>query len=143
MAIFGRFVVDFCLKFGIIPTLYSRSAGVLKFPRVCQQANDNPPIGARYSGEPHVLVSADTRQKSSFGKQGKVLNLGHLDFDIVSNFVLRISYFSHRDTLYASRFTKLPSTLVESPLQIHPFYAKQTQFTKCSNERKFCYNNEL
>ena len=35
------------------------------------------------------------------------------------------------------------STFVENPLQIHPFYAKQSQFTKCSNERKFFYNNEL
>jgi len=42
------------------------------------------------------------------------LNLGHLDFDIVSNFVLRISYFSYRDTNF-------PSTFVESALQISPF----------------------
>jgi len=35
------------------------------------------------------------------------------------------------------------STFVENPLQIHPFYAKQTQFPKKSNERKPCYNNEL
>jgi len=34
------FFVDFCLKFGIIPTLYSRSAGGNR-----QQANDNPPGG--------------------------------------------------------------------------------------------------
>jgi len=26
---------------------------MLKFPRICQQANDNPPAGERYSGEPH------------------------------------------------------------------------------------------
>jgi hypothetical protein len=25
-----------------------------------------PPVGDRYSGEPHVFVSADTRQKASF-----------------------------------------------------------------------------
>ncbi len=29
-----------------------------------------------------------------------------------------------------------PSTSVESSLQINPFYAKQTQFPKKSNERK-------
>ncbi|GAG04186.1 unnamed protein product, partial [marine sediment metagenome] len=29
-----------------------------------------------------------------------------------------------------------PSTFVENPLQITPFYAKQTQFPKKSNERK-------
>ena len=49
------------------------------------------------------------------------MNLDHLDFDIVSDFVLRISYFSYRDTLYASRDTKLPSTTVENPLQISSF----------------------
>ena len=33
------------------------------------------------------------------------------------------------------------STFVESPLQIHPFSAKQTQFAKCSNERNlFLYS---
>jgi len=32
----------------------------------------------------HVFVSADTRKKPLFGKQGKVLSLSHLDFDIVS-----------------------------------------------------------
>ena len=30
------------------------------------------------------------------------------------------------------------STTVEDSLQIHPFYAKQTQFTKYSNEHNFC-----
>ena len=43
--------------------------------------------------------------KPLFGNQGKLLNLGHLDFDIVSNFELRISYFSYRDTLHDSRDT--------------------------------------
>ncbi len=38
---------------------------------------------------------------------------------------------------------KAPSTFVESPLQIHPFYAKQTQFTESPNESKFCYNKAL
>ena len=36
------------------------------------------------------------------------MNLGHLDFDIVSDLALRISCFSYRDTLHASCFTKLP-----------------------------------
>jgi len=62
------------------------------------------------------------------------LDLGHLYFDIVSDLELRISDFGG-----SSR----RSTFVESALQIHPFYAKQTQFPKKSNERKFCYNNEL
>ena len=29
-------------------------------------------------------------------------------------------------------------TLVKNPLQIAPFYAKQTQFPKGQNERKYC-----
>jgi len=33
-----------------------------------------------------------------------------------------------------------PSTFVENPLQISPFYAKQTQFPKKSNERKLIIN---
>ncbi len=75
-------------------------------------------------------------QKASFGnqaKQGKVLNLDHLYFDIVStarcpveDLELRISDFSSLGL----------STFVEMPLQITSFYAKQTQFPKKSNERK-------
>jgi hypothetical protein len=76
------------------------------------------------------------------------LNLGHLDFDtpqrtpgrIVStarcpaeNFELRISDFASLGIF----------TLVESPLQIAPFYAKQSQFDGCPNERKSCYNKGL
>jgi hypothetical protein len=53
-------------------------------------------------GTAHLSISRYT-QKTLFGNQGKVLNLGHLDFDIVSNFVLRISYFSYRDTLHEIR----------------------------------------
>ena len=44
---------------------------------------------------------------------------------------------------FNSPLTNLPSTTVKNPLQIKPFYAKQTQFTKKSNERKCCYNNVL
>ncbi len=55
-----------------------------------------------------------------------VLNLDHLYFDIVSDLDLRISDFAILGS----------STLVESSLQITPFYAKQTQFPKKSNERK-------
>jgi len=51
------------------------------------------------------------------------LNLGHLDFDIVSNFVLRISYFSYRDTNF-------PSTSVEDSLQISPFMQNKANFPK-------------
>jgi hypothetical protein len=61
------------------------------------------PVGDGFSGEPQVLVSADTHHKPLFGNQGKVLNLDHLNFDIVStvrcpveNFVLRYSYFIRR-----------------------------------------------
>ncbi len=82
--------------------------------------------GAGYSGEPHVFVSADTRQKALSVKPDKVLNLDHLYFDIVSDLDLRISDFAILGI----------STFVENPLQITYFYAKQTQFPKKSNERK-------
>ncbi len=36
-----------------------------------------------------------------------------------------------------------PSTFVENPLQIHLFYAKQSQFTGDPNEHNLCYNNQL
>ncbi len=52
------------------------------------------------------------------------MNLDHLYFDIVSDLELRISDFASLG----------PSTLVENPLQINPFYAKQTQFPKKSND---------
>jgi len=42
----------------------------------------------------YTLYEMIHAHKPLFAKQGKVLNLGHLYFDIVSNFVLRISYFA-------------------------------------------------
>jgi hypothetical protein len=90
---------------------------------VSQKANAyRPERQAR--GEPHVFVSADTRKKPLFTGKDKVLNLVNLHFDIVStvrcpveNFVLRISDFAGLGN----------STIVENPLQIDPFYAKQSQ----------------
>ncbi len=41
-----------------------------------------------------------------------------------------LAHFRH----FSSLFTKFPSTSVEMPLQITPFYAKQTQFPKKSND---------
>jgi hypothetical protein len=65
-------------------------------------------------------VSADTSHKPLFGKKGKVLNLGHLYFDIVSDFVLRFSYFASLGI----------STVVESALQIHLFLQNEPNFRK-------------
>ena len=48
------------------------------------------------------------------------MNLGHLYFDIVSNFVLRISYFASLGV----------STLVESALQIRLFMQNEPKFGK-------------
>ncbi len=51
-----------------------------------------------------------------------------------------------RDMRYAildTQYEHLPSTSVEDPLQINPFYAKQTQFPQSPNERKLTNNNEL
>ncbi len=48
--------------------------------------------------------------------------------------------YAIRNTQYAIRNTRQPSsvngtsTSVEKPLQINPFYAKQTQFPKKSND---------
>jgi hypothetical protein len=61
------------------------------------------------------------------------LDLGHLDFDIVSDLELRISDFASLGI----------STFVENPLQISSFYAKQTQFPKGQNERKHCLHKGL
>jgi len=78
--------------------------------------------------------------KPLFGNQGKVLNLYHLDFDIVStarcppsgvprtaeNFVLRISYFSYRDTLHASR--NCPLHLSRTLYKSAPFMQNKANF---------------
>jgi hypothetical protein len=58
--------------------------------------------------------------KPLFGKKGKVLNLGHLYFDFVSNFVLRISYFASLAIF----------TTVESSLQIKLFMQNKAKFRK-------------
>jgi len=54
-------------------------------------------------------------------------------FTIIENPTL--VHFRH----FSSLFTNLPSTSVETPLQINPFYAKQTQFPKKSNDVSFFY----
>jgi len=59
-------------------------------------------------------------------RKNKVLNLDHLDFDIVSNFVLRISCFSYRDTLHDSR---------NCPLHLSRELYKSTLFMQ--NKAKF------
>ena len=48
--------------------------------------------------------------------------------------------YAIRDTQYEQRHT---STSVENPLQIDPFYAKQTQFPKKSNECKYLLHKGL
>jgi hypothetical protein len=50
--------------------------------------------------------------------------------------------FKHLESSYLRAY-KAPSTIVENIRQISSFYNKQTQFTKCPNERKLIYNNEL
>jgi hypothetical protein len=79
-----------------------------------------PPVGDGFNGEPQVLVSADTSHKSLFGKKGRLLDLGHLYFDIVSDFDIRISYFAGIGI----------STLVENPLQIKLFMQNKAKFRK-------------
>jgi hypothetical protein len=48
-------------------------------------------------------------------------------------------HFRHPGSL----LTNSPSTTVENVRQISPFYAKQSQFQKESNERKLRDNNEI
>ena len=50
-----------------------------------------------------------------------------------------LAHFRH----FSSLLTVFPSTTVENSLQIHPFYAKQTQFKKWQNEHKYLHNNVL
>ena len=70
------------------------------------------------------------------------MNLGHLDFDIVSNFVLRISYFASLGIF----------TLVERALQIRPFMQNKPNLPKAQmnlstvltkNYEQITMNNEL
>jgi len=68
----------------------------------------------------YTLYEMIHAHKPLFAKQGKVLNLGHLYFDIVSNFVLRISYFASLGI----------STTVESSLQIKLFMQNEPKFRK-------------
>ena len=51
--------------------------------------------------------------------------------------LFRVPYTLRRSTVLGR------STFVESPLQIHPFYAKQTQFPKSQNEIKLLFNKGL
>ncbi len=79
-----------------------------------------PPVGKDIAENRTFSYQQIHAHKPLFGKQGKVLNLGHLDFDIVSYFVLRISYFASLG----------PSTTVESALQIRPFMQNKANFRK-------------
>ncbi len=60
--------------------------------------------------------SSNYRGSVFFPLRGVVLNFCNLDFDIVSDLELLISDFAFLGIF----------TLVENPLQINPFYAKQT-----------------
>ncbi len=63
----------------------------------------------------------------------KPRTMNHEPFTSIEN--LTLAHFRQ----FSSLFTNLPSTSVENPLQIDPFYAKQTQFAGCSNEYKYLY----
>jgi hypothetical protein len=79
-----------------------------------------PPTGGRYSGDPHVFVSVDTSQHPLFVKQGKLLNLGNLYFDILSALEPKMSDFASLGIF----------TLVERSLQISPFMQNEPNFQK-------------
>jgi len=90
---------------------------MLKYIYVSQQANINRQQAIDIAENRTFSYQQIHAHKPLFGKQGKVLNLDHLYFDIVSDLELRISDFASLGIF----------TLVENPLQINPFYAKQTQ----------------
>jgi len=69
---------------------------LLKSAHICQQAK----VLAENRTSSYQQIHA---HKPLFVKLGKVLNLGHLDFDIVSDFVLRISNFASLGPLHLSR----------------------------------------
>ena len=93
------------------------------------------------------------------------MNLGHLDFDIVSDFDIRISDFNHSGCFMQNKPNLLDAQMNVTKVLTRDYEKKtlgehgknkpnskpikpktnpkQTQFTGCSNERKFCYNNEL
>jgi len=105
------FLLDFCLKFGIIQTAIEVADIAENRTSSYQQI--------------HATISSKLKSEKAKVRKKTVLNLGHLDFEIVSDFDIRISDFASLGT----------STFVEKPLQISLFYAKQTQFTKGPNER--------
>ena len=50
-----------------------------------------PPAGAGYSGEPHIFVSADTRQKASFVKG--VTYMFNYQLPTTNNLVAKLAHF--------------------------------------------------
>jgi len=99
--------------------------------------------------------------KPLFGNQGKLLNLGHLDFDIVLDLDIRISDFNHSGcfiqnepnfrksqmnvTIYSQMAyeNKWQRTLGENEPNTNPNEPNQSQFAKCQNECKLTYNKGL
>src|SRR4030066_406001 len=71
-------------------------------------------------------------------RRGVVSNLAHFDFDIVSDFDIRISDFSLSACPSCRR-----STNVERALQITLFFAKQSQFQNGQYKHKYSKNKDL
>ena len=89
------------------------------------------PLGADNIGPPQFYTFIFTLAKPRLRQQA-VSNLAHFDFDIVSDFDIRISDFK-----------LAPSTTVERALQITLFCAKQTQFPQPQNQHKSLPHNNL
>ena len=76
-------------------------------------------------------------------------SLGELPIMSIENPTLSaaadLAHFRHfiRRGGFSSHFTNLPSTSVESALQISPFYAKQTQSQVCQNQPKLLYDKYI
>jgi len=101
---------------------------MLKYLYVYQQANINrqqlapfPVGGERYSGEPHVFVSADTRQKAFYvnkARQNKIMNIVT---KIRVNLCHRYSWSNSLCALMPLWLCPFSSTNVEDSLQINLF----------------------
>ena len=113
----------------------SYSLFLLTFVRKSVKIRTYSPAGESFSGEPHIFVSADTRQKSSFvnslGAKRKPLRA------ITMPYAMRNARYEIPDTRYASRNCPLHlwRTLYKSPL----FMQNKPNFKTGQMNATFCF----
>jgi hypothetical protein len=119
-----------CLRGDFFIFLFTYVWKSVNIPVCLPTGKRKPPVGEGFAENRTFSYQQIHAHKPLFGNQGKVFNLGNLDFDIVSDLELRISDFSYRDTLHASRDTNITFTTVEDSLQIGPFLQNKANFRK-------------